>query len=73
MDNDGTLPAKDKVKYPRPLGGPEPSVQGVPPDVKSSRASTSPGYDYSSSMPDTSSADLMRGYKPMGRMDGSSS
>jgi hypothetical protein len=61
--NEGTIPAKDKGSYPRPMGGPEPNAQGVPADIKSSNVPTTPGYDLTPSLEGSSMSDLQRGYR----------
>lgn len=49
--------------YPRPLGGPEPSVQGDSREIPDSNAPSRPGYDYSGSLDGASDADVKRGYR----------
>lgn len=51
------------TNYPRPSGGPEPSVQGDDRAIPDSKAPLNPGYDYSGSLDGASSADLKRGYR----------
>jgi hypothetical protein len=60
--------AKSERNYPRPLGGPEPSVQGVDPNVPDSDANLNPGYDYSGSIPGCSRTDLRNGYRDRERI-----
>lgn len=74
MGNDGKIPAKDKGSYPRPMGGHEPSAQGVSDNIPNSDRSFNPkgGYDYSSSLEGKSQADLHRGYAQGERINATS-
>lgn len=62
MDSDGKLPAVDKIKYPRPQGGPEPSPLGDSRPFGMNSTPVNPGYDYSGSMPGVSKSDLSNGF-----------
>ncbi len=72
MDNDGKIPAKDKGHFERPMGGPEPSVQGDTRGLKKRSTPIDVGYDHSSSRPGKGNADLQRGYSKHGGIDAGS-
>ena len=74
MGNDGTIPKSQKGSYPRPMGGHEPSAQGVSDNIPTSDCAFNPkgGYDYSSSLEGASQADLHRGYAQGERINATS-